>query len=101
MAANNSGGKSNNYPLPLDELLPQDDLGPFDLDQFLIIVMNDCLFQLLLLLLCHGNWIGRRGVGLIIEGAEFVRPHVSNGTTSPTFQLQKEKDQCVRGKHAT
>lgn len=84
------------YPLPLNQLFPQDNLGPFNLDELFIIVMNDCFFQLLLLLLCHGNGVGRRCICLIVEGAEFVCPHVPNGTTSPTLQLQEEKYQCQK-----
>ncbi len=68
-------------PLPLYELFAQYDLGALHLDQFLVIVVDDGLFQLLLLLLCHSNWVRRRSVGLIVQRAELVGPHVSNGST--------------------
>lgn len=72
---------NENSQLPLDELFAQHDLGALNLDQFLVVVVDDGLFQLLLLLLCHGDWVGRRGVGLIVQRAEFVGPHVSDGST--------------------
>lgn len=67
--------------LPLNELFSQHDLSALHLNQFLIVVVNDGLFQLFLLLLCHSHWVRRWGVGLIVQWAELVGPHVSNGPT--------------------
>lgn len=67
--------------LPLNELLAQYDLGALHRDQFLVVVVDDGLFQLLLLLLRHSNWVRRRGVGLVVQRAELVGSHVSNGST--------------------
>lgn len=73
--------KNKNNPLPLNELFAQYDLGTLHLDQFFVVVVDDRLFQLLLLLLRHGNWVRRWGVGLIVQWAELVCPHVPYGST--------------------
>lgn len=52
--------------VPLDKLLAEDDLGSLHLDEFLVVVVDDSLLQLILLLLCHGNRVGGRGVGLVV-----------------------------------
>lgn len=74
-------GMLNKEQRPFDELFAQHDLRSLHLDQFLVVVVDDGLFQLLLLLFCHGNWVRRWGVGLIVQRAELVGPHVPNGST--------------------
>lgn len=71
--------------VPLNQLLAQHDLGALHFDQLLIVIVDDGLLQLLLLLLSHGDWVGGRGVGLIVQRAELVGPHVSNGATCATL----------------
>lgn len=75
------GRRNKDNPLPLNELFAQYNLGALHLDKFLIVVVDDRLFQLLLLFLRHGNWVRRWGVGLIVQWAELVGPHVSYGST--------------------
>lgn len=77
--------KDREHFLPLNELFAQHNLGALHFDQFLIVIVDDSLFQLLLLLLCHSNWVRRGGVGLIVQGAELVGPHVSDGPTCSTL----------------
>ena len=77
--------------LPLDELLAQDDLGPLHLDELLVVVVDDGLLQLLLLLLRHGHGVGGRGVGLVVQRAELVGPHVADGSARPALQLRREE----------
>lgn len=67
--------------LPLNELFAQHNLGTLHLDQFLVVIVDNGLFQFLLLLFCHGDRVRGRGVGLIVQRAELVGPHVPNGPT--------------------
>ena len=86
--------------LPLDELLAQDDLGPLHLDELLVVIVDHSLLQLLLLLLRHGNRVGGRGVGLVVQRAELVGPHVADGAARPALQLRREERREERLRHA-
>lgn len=77
--------RKSDIVLPLNQLFAQYNFGALNFDQFLIVIMDDSLLQLLLLLLCHRDWVRRRGVGLIVQWAELVGPHVSDGTTCSTL----------------
>ena len=74
-------------PSPLDELLAQDDLGALHLDELLVVVVDHRLLQLLLLLFRHGDGVGGRRVGLVVQRAELVGAHVSDGAARSALQL--------------
>lgn len=71
--------------LPLNELLSKHNLGSFYFDKFFIVIVDYSLLKLLFLLLCHGHWIRRWGIGLVVQRAKFIGSHVANCTTSSTF----------------
>lgn len=73
--------------LPLNELLSKNNLGSFYFNKFFIVIVDDSLLKLLFLLLCHGHWIRRWSIGLVVQRAKLIGSHVSNCPTSTTFQL--------------
>lgn len=78
-------GRNSDIVLPFNELFAQYNLGALNFDQFLIVIMDDSLLQFLLLLLCHCNGVRRWRIGLIVQWAELVGPHVSYGTACSTL----------------
>lgn len=58
--------------------------------------MDHSLFQLLLLLFRHGDRVGGWGVGLVVQRAEFVGSHVSNGSTRAALQLEKNPEANIK-----
>lgn len=75
------------FALPLNELLSKHNLSSFHFNKFFIVIVDHSLLELLFLLFCHCHRIRGRGIGLVVQWAKLIGPHVANSTTSSTFQL--------------